>query len=161
MVDPIVCVNVLTFFYSNGRGEDLSATLDWVYSVLEHRAYRDGTLYYYGRDTFLFFLSRLLSISPVVYNRFSALFSRRIAEQFGVEGDCMALAMRVIAASKVQLCDVQDYEKLLQLQETDGSWPTGWVYKYGGADILIGSRGLTTALAVQAILAVENLNLTI
>ncbi|KAI0658701.1 hypothetical protein C8Q70DRAFT_183013 [Cubamyces menziesii] len=38
-IDHVVCVNALTFFHANGRGEDLSKTLDWVLHVLENRAY--------------------------------------------------------------------------------------------------------------------------
>jgi hypothetical protein len=156
--DPIVCVNVLTLFHSNGRGDDLAATLDWVYDNLLHQAYRDGTLYYYGPDTFLFFLSRLMSVSPAVHERFAPLFSRRVLDRFGAEGDAQALAMRIIAASKVQFCDTVDYQRLLDMQEMDGSWPVGWIYKYGGADILIGNKGLTTAFAVEAIEAVRSLH---
>jgi HAD superfamily hydrolase (TIGR01509 family) len=52
-IDPIVCVNVLTFFHSNGRGHELEETFDWVESVLEHRAYLDGTRYYETAEAFL------------------------------------------------------------------------------------------------------------
>lgn len=52
-LDPVVCVNILTLFYSNGRGHELDDTLDWVYSVLENRAYLEGTRYYEGAETFL------------------------------------------------------------------------------------------------------------
>ncbi|EIN08974.1 HAD-like protein [Punctularia strigosozonata HHB-11173 SS5] len=157
-IDPIVCINVLTLFHSNGRGDELAATLDWVYDNLQHHAYKDGTYYYYGPDTFLFFLSRLMSVSPTVHARFAPLFSRRVLERFGAEGDAMALAMRIIAASKVQFCDTVDYQRLLDMQEVDGSWPVGWVYKYGGADIVIGNKGLTTALAIEAVEAVRSLH---
>ena len=158
LTDPIVCTNVLTFFHMNGRGHELDATLDWVYSVLQHRAYLDGTLYYYGADTFLFFLSRLLSISPSVYARFAPLFAERCLERFGAEGDALGLAMRVIAGATVRVRNHVDYERLLRLQEADGSFPLGWVYKYGGADILIGNKGLTTALAVEAVKAIKTLD---
>jgi hypothetical protein len=156
----------------HGRGHELPETLDWVYSVLQHRAYLDGTLYYYGADTFLFFLSRLLAVSPTVYARFAPLFAHRVLERFGAESngpagvvganggaiDSQALAMRIIAAATVGMCDVADYERLLATQEEDGSFPIGWVYKYGGSGLLIGNKGLTTALAVQAIKAVEALD---
>lgn len=151
----------------HGRGHELPETLDWVYSVLQHRAYLDGTLYYHGADTFLFFLSRLLAVSPAVYARFAPLFAHRVLERFGAEPndagadggvDAQALAMRIIAAATVGMCDIADYERLLTLQQPDGSFPTGWVYKYGGSGLLIGNKGLTTALAVQAIKAVEALD---
>ncbi|KAI5121961.1 hypothetical protein M0805_002032 [Coniferiporia weirii] len=156
--DPIVCVNVLTFFHMHGRGSELASTLDWVYSVLQHRAYLDGTLYYHGGDTFLFFLSRLLSVSHTVYERFSKLFRRRVAERSGADGDAQQLAMRVIAGASAGVRMYVDHERLLRLQEEDGAFPLGWAYKYGGSGILLGNKGWTTALAVQAIEAFEALD---
>ncbi|KAJ7139011.1 HAD-like protein [Mycena epipterygia] len=156
-IDPVVCVNVLTFFYMNGRGEELGASLDWVHDVLKHEAYADGTLYYYGPDPFFFFLSRLISVSPAVRQRLGPLFSLKIAQLFGSAGDALALSMRILAAAVVGLCDKADHERLLSMQEVDGSWPMGWVYKYGAVDILIGNQGLTTALAKNALREVEAL----
>ncbi|KAJ7621208.1 HAD-like protein [Roridomyces roridus] len=156
-IDPVVCVNVLTFFYMNGRGDELAATLDWVYDVLKHEAYADGTYYYYGPDTFFYFLSRLIAVSPSVRERFGPLFTSRITKYFGTSGDALALAMRVLGAAVVGLCDKADHERLLSMQEVDGSWPMGWVYKYGASGVLIGNTGLTTALAVNAMKEVEAL----
>lgn len=156
-LDAVVCCNVLSLFYLNGRGPELDDTLDWVYSVLEHREYIQGTRYYCTGDSFLFFLSRLLTVSPAVRARFEPLFAIRVRERFGAEGDALALAMRIVAASHVGISDTVDHERLLGMQLSDGSWETGWVYRYGKTGILIGSKGLTTALAVNALGAYEKL----
>ncbi|TBU29645.1 HAD-like protein [Dichomitus squalens] len=150
-VDPVVCVNVLTFFYANGRGSELTETLDWVYDVLANRAYEGGTLYYHSGDAFLYFLSRLLHASPSLTNRFSALYAQRIVERYGAPGDPLALAMRVLAAACMGMRDLQDYERLLMLQQEDGSWPLGWFYRNGSTGILTGNQGVTTAMAVAAV----------
>ena len=150
---------MLTFFYSNGRGGELEETFDWVYEVLKNRAYTNGTLYYYGPDTFLYFLSRLLSVSSYVRQRIGQLFSKRVAEHFGAEGDALALAMRIHAAAAVDLCDSRDYECLKRMQEADGSWPMGWMYRIAARGILIGNKGLTTALAVSAMRNYKELEL--
>ncbi|KAG8217264.1 HAD-like protein [Butyriboletus roseoflavus] len=147
---PIVCVNVLTFFYSNGRGGELPETFDWVCEVLKNRAYMDGTTYYCGADTFLYFLSRLLSVSIYARQQIGQLFTKRIAEHFGGEGDALALAMRIHAAAVVDLCDSRDYERLRRMQEADGSWPLAWMLKYGASGVVLGNKGLTTAFAVSA-----------
>ena len=157
-LDPVVCVNVLTFFHMHGRGAELESTLIWVYSILQHRAYLDGTLYYYGGDTFLFFLSRLLMISQDAYSRFNMLFARRVQERSGADADALGLAMRVIAGATVGIRMRVDFEKLLRMQSEDGSFPLGWAYKYGGSGILLGNQGWTTALAVQAIKMFEALD---
>ena len=111
-IDPVVCVNVLTLFYSNGRGHELSRTLDWVEEVLRNRAYISGTYYYYSADQFLFFLSRLLSVSPELRQRLGAVFKERILERFGVEADSLSLAARIIGATVVGLVDERDLETL-------------------------------------------------
>ncbi|KAI0328205.1 hypothetical protein GY45DRAFT_1347305 [Cubamyces sp. BRFM 1775] len=149
-IDPVVCVNVLTFFHANGRGDDLSETLEWVVSVLSTRAYAPaGTLYYHVPDPFLYFFSRLLSASPALREDLTDLFRERVRQQFGAPGETLALSMRILAAVSVGLCDSGDYERLLTMQEEDGSWPTGWVYKYGASGVLVGNKGLTAAMAVE------------
>ncbi|KAI0328206.1 hypothetical protein GY45DRAFT_1019160 [Cubamyces sp. BRFM 1775] len=152
-IDPVVCVNVLTFFHANGRGDDLLETFNWVLHVLKNRAYVPaGTLYYYGPDPFLYFFSRLLSIAPSIRAKLADLFRERVSERFGAPGDALALSIRILAALSVGLIsDSRDYEHLLKMQEEDGSWPTGWIYKYGATGILVGNKGLTTAMAVTAI----------
>ena len=150
---------MLTFFHANGRGSELKETFDWVHGVLKNRAYAHGTYYYCGPDTFFYFLSRLLSTSTYARQRLGPLFTKRVTEQFGTEGDALALAMRVHAAAAVDVCDARDYMQLTRMQAADGSWPVGWVYKYGATGVLIGNVGLTTALAVSAIRRYKELEL--
>ncbi|TBU42974.1 HAD-like domain-containing protein [Dichomitus squalens] len=150
-IDPVVNINVLTFLYANGRGHELPEALDWVQSVLQTRAYEHGTLYFATGDAFLYFLSRLLSVSPSVRQRLGKLFVERVQERCGTEGDALALGMRVIAAASVGVRAMLDYQRLLLAQEEDGSWPVGWMYKYGSTGMRIGNKGLTTAVAVAAI----------
>ena len=161
----MVCTNILTFFYLNGRGDELSETLNWVFDMLKHRAYLDGTYYYAGADTFLFFLSRFLRVaksspSTSVFNRFAPIFSERVHERMGASGDALALSMRILAASVVEVCDRVDYEALLDMQEGDGGFPAGWMYKYGMSGMLLGNRGFTTALAVKAVKEIEKFHHT-
>ncbi|KAI0774629.1 hypothetical protein BD413DRAFT_472576 [Trametes elegans] len=155
-IDPVVCVNALTFFHANGRGPELRQTLAWVLSVLEHRAYAHGTLYYHGADPFLYFLARLLGVCRAAARALRAellpLFRARVAERFGEPGDALMLAMRLLAAAEAGLEGHRaDLARLVGMQEPDGSWPVGWMYKYGASGVLVGNKGLTTAMAVAAI----------
>ncbi|KAH9959682.1 hypothetical protein BC827DRAFT_1156239 [Russula dissimulans] len=128
--DPVVALNILSLFYSRGRGHEVAHTLDWVLCVLGHRAYLDGTRYYETGECFPFFASRLLRSG----RNDPPLLRPRVLEWAGCSGDALALAMRVIAGA-----------------EEDGGWEAGWVYKYGTSGVKIGNRGLTTALALNAI----------
>lgn len=151
MEDPVVCVNVLTLFYQNGRGHEIPETLNWVEQVLTNRAYIYGTYYYIGADQFLFFLSRLLEASGEVRQRFNLVFKKRVKERFGIETDSLAIASRILAGTAVGLVHDRDVQTLLSQQREDGSWRNSWLCRYGTTGIKIGNDGATTALALRAI----------
>lgn len=157
--DPVVCVNVLTLFYANGRGDELPRTFAWVREVLINRGYTDGTRYYATPECFLFFMARLLEQIKGTKADLSLrpIFRERVQERIGSEGDALALAMRVLACASVGIRDEMDLRTLLALQQEDGGWEAGWMYKYGSSGINIGNRGLTTALAINAIEALNHL----
>lgn len=149
-IDPVVCVNVLTLFYTYGRGKELSECLDWVRQVLISRAYVEGTRYYTAED-FLFLLTRLIGCSDSLdLHGLVPLLKERIQERVGTGGDALALAMRILTCQFVGIRNEADLRDLLPLQCDDGGWEIGWMYKYSGG-IRIGNRGYTTALAVKAI----------
>ena len=149
-VDPVVCINILTFFYTYGRGIQLRKSFEWVYQVLLHRAYVDGTRYYTAED-FLFLLTRLLgcSDSPDLLD-LRPLLKERVQERIGTCGDALALAMRILTCNFVGIRDEVDLQALRQLQCEDGDWGVGWMYRYPGG-IKIGNQGYTTAMAIKAI----------
>ncbi|KAG2111261.1 Haloacid dehalogenase-like hydrolase-domain-containing protein [Suillus discolor] len=156
-VDPVVCVNALTLFYSYRRGHQLDRTLHWIREVLLHRAYLDGTRYYATPECFLYFLGRLLEISSDVYLAvyIKPLLIERVRERIGADGDALALSMRLRLCAYLGLRNDVDLRTLLPLQCEDGGWEIGWIYKYGSSGVKIGNRGLTTSLAVKAIIEMQ------
>ncbi|KAJ7579160.1 Haloacid dehalogenase-like hydrolase-domain-containing protein [Mycena floridula] len=151
--DPVVCVNVLCLFFSYGRGQELQSTLNWVVDVLTNRAYLDGTRYYTTGESFLYFIMRLLQRSGDLdlHSVLKPLLKQRIQERIAKEGDAIALAMRIIVCEFVDVRNKSDLDTLLTLQCEDGGWKIGSIYGYGSSGVRIGNRGLTTALAVNAI----------
>ena len=148
-------MNVLSLFYTHGRGHELRETLDWVAKVLKYRAYTAGTYSYIGGDLFLFFLSRLLKISSEVRQRLEPMFKERVQERFAVEADSLSLAARILAAAAVDIVDRRDLETLLSMQCEDGSWGNSWFFRTPKTGTRIRNDGVTTALAVHAIQQVE------
>jgi FMN phosphatase YigB (HAD superfamily) len=159
-IDPVVCVNVLSLFYSHKRGADLRPTFDWVCQVLHSRAYLDGTRYYYGPEPFLYFLSRLISNNPNdrdIQTLIRPVYAQRVAERIGQPGHAQELAMRLISCATVGIINDRDLATLLKLQDEDGSWEVGWFYEFVSLGMYVGNQGLTTALAICGIEMVQQL----
>ncbi len=131
----------------------MSQTLQWVYEVLLHRAYIQGSRYYETAECFLFFLRRFISDcdDPVIHSRFYPLLKERVTERIGAVGDGLALAMRLIVCDFTGVRNDIDLQTLRTFQREDGGWDTGLIYKYGSSGLSIGNRGLTTAMAIHAI----------
>ena len=132
----------------------MKPAMKWVHNILLHRAYLNGTRYYYP-DFFLFALARLLRYSTDVsiHASLAPLLKERVLERVGRESDAVSLAMRIAVCKQVGVKEEAeiDYKALLLQQCEDGGWDNCWIYRYGIFDIKIGSRGLTTALALEAI----------
>ncbi|KAF7348970.1 putative had-like protein [Mycena venus] len=157
-IDPTVCINVLRCFYHYGRGKDpaLEPTKDWVCTVLFRREYANGTRYYPSPYAFLFFFALLLHENPSsdLPSVVISLLRVRLAERANTDSytDALELAMRALAFRALGMTvDVVQMRCLLDLQEEDGSWPTGWLCRYGKTGIGIGNKYLATALAVRAL----------
>lgn len=150
-IDPVVCVNALSLFYKYGRGSEIPETLEWVIEVLKNRAYLDGSRYYATAECFLYFFSRLLHQNSGLLEKYASILKECLNERVGLEGDSLALAMRIYGCNLVGIRNETDLQRLRSRQAPDGSWPDGWVYRYGVHGTHIANKGLTTALAIDAI----------
>ncbi|KAL5420414.1 hypothetical protein PMIN04_006487 [Paraphaeosphaeria minitans] len=75
-------------------------------------------------------------------------------EAYVPEVDSLAIAYRIIACQSLGLRPrgiEQDIERLVSLQCENGSWPLGWVCRYGRTKLRIGSHGVVTAYAIKAL----------
>lgn len=96
--------------------------------------------------------SRLLNVvSPQIRSRITPLFAERCRERVGTSGDALALAIRVICCNQVGIDSSTDLSALCKMQDVDGGWKDGWFYRYPTTGMLVGNRGCTTALAINAI----------
>jgi hypothetical protein len=149
-----VCVNVLTLFYTYGRGHELAPTLEWIRQVVIKRAYMHGTPFYPNPEQFLFFLGRLLRQVPHlggIFEELRQLLRERLKERLGLPADPIALVMRLISCNEMGIRDVRGMNCLLAMQCVDGGWEPGAMYTYASKNISIGNRGVSTVFAIQAI----------
>ncbi|KAI0704998.1 HAD-like domain-containing protein [Cerioporus squamosus] len=117
-----------------------------------NRAYIDGTRYYF-RECVLYFIGRLLETSDDahLHELLEDLLRDCVKELIGAPGDAIALAFRIVTCASLGIKNEIDMRNLLPLQQEDGGWEIGWIYKYGISGMKIGSRGYTTAMAIKAI----------
>ena len=113
----------------------------------------EGTRYYTSADVCLYFFSRLLKSSDdlVLHELLWGLLKARTRERIGASGDPLQLAMRLLTCQMFELRNEVDLRALLDMQQEDGGWKAGWLCKYGSSGLRIGNRGVTTAMAVNAI----------
>jgi hypothetical protein len=153
----VVCANALRLLYLAERGHEARKTEDFLYSVLESRAYMQGTRYYPMPETFLYFLSRAMSASRALRDRFLPLMRERVRESLDHEGAAsrqpLFAALRLIAANAVGHDDPDDTRTLVDTQRPDGSWEAYPLGTTGGRRMRLyfGSRPLTTAFALHAL----------
>ncbi|PCH41957.1 HAD-like protein [Wolfiporia cocos MD-104 SS10] len=152
-IDPVVNVNALCLFYKYGRGHELEDSLTWIRNILQQNQHLEGSRYYQSPDCFLYFVGRLLlhSNDPYLHDVLRPALVRRVRERIGVKGDAMELSMRLLVCNELGIYNKVDMEALYLLQCDDGGWKLGWLYRFGSTGVRAGNRGLTTALAIQAI----------
>lgn len=150
-IDILMCVNGLALLHEYGRGHQVAATEDWVYKVLDTRAFRDGTHYYPSPDVFLYYVSRLLRRAPNLRKRFAPVLRDCVLERMEAGGDALALASRLIAAARCGVRNDHVLEKLLALQKEDGSWEAGVVYQFTRVSGVAWHQGFTVSMAILAI----------
>ncbi|GME58528.1 putative had-like protein [Neofusicoccum parvum] len=153
--DPTVCINVVRLYYTFGRGSEpgLQPTKDWIQDVLFFRGYLNGTRYYHSPDVYLYFFARLLveNANSDIFRNTAALLRERLSERINSAADSMGLAMRVLACHYMGIRNELDLQRLLTMQQEDGSFEIGWLCQYGKTQMKLGNRALTTALAVSAV----------
>ncbi|OQE07917.1 hypothetical protein PENVUL_c011G08253 [Penicillium vulpinum] len=152
-VDAVICLNILTLFCTYNRGYQLSKTMSWINDILLNRAYMNGTRYYPTPEWFLYYMDRLLSRSndQILRDRFECLLRTRIIERIGAGGDALCLAMRLCVCNSLGIANRPDFDTLTALQCKDGDWEPSFMYLFPGSGRRLGSRGVTTALAVKAL----------
>ncbi|KAJ5921060.1 HAD-like protein [Penicillium verhagenii] len=151
--DAVINLNVLILFHKYGRGHELPQTMGWIYDILLHRAYIQGTRYYPNAEWFLYYMTRLLRVStdPTLSEKIKSLLRTRVAERIGASGDAYCLAMRVIACKHLGIENHPDRQKLAEMQLEDGGWEASCMYLFPGKNREVGNRGVTTAFAVKAL----------
>ncbi|KAI1204847.1 HAD-like domain-containing protein [Annulohypoxylon truncatum] len=154
-----VCCNILRVFYRFGHGQDsdprITQTQEWVVQCLRNKSYVYGTRYYSVPEAFLYFATRLyVECNHEALKRELGSIKEALLERINVPTNALALALRISSCQLLRIgrhCYKNDLDVLRSLQQEDGGWPTGHIYRYGKIGAYIGNRGLATVLAAKVI----------
>ncbi|KAI0883876.1 HAD-like domain-containing protein [Annulohypoxylon maeteangense] len=163
---PEVCCNILRVFYRFGYKQGIDPrtkkTQEWVIRCLRNRSYVNGTRYYSTPEVFLYLVTRLyVECNQEALRKDLGYIKEALLERINLPTNALALALRISACQSIgidKLCYKNDLQILKSLQEEDGGWPAGHIYRFGKIGACIGNRGLTTALAVKIIRYENELN---
>jgi hypothetical protein len=73
----------------------------------------------------------------------------------GCDNNILGAAMRALSAQSLEFQSERDLKILLESQQLDGGWELVWLWGYGAESLQIGSRGVVTAMAMNAIQRAE------
>ncbi len=133
-----------------GKGEECQMTEDFLFHYLEQGVRKEGNLYY-GNQMFFYFMGEALQSSPHLKKRFEALFVDKVQEQMGSSMTPIDLASRIIVSNEWGLADHMEIERLVYLQQGDGSWPVDMAYTGSRKNLFWGSPMISTAFALRAL----------
>ncbi|KAJ4094116.1 hypothetical protein NW760_014452 [Fusarium oxysporum] len=148
-----ICATVFRFFVINEWQDKLPGVYDFLCQFLETRAYLHGSRYYESPDWLLYILSDLCARRPSDPNlvKMRELLVTCIQERMSCNKNILSTAMRVLSAQSLGLKNNRDLETVLEGQQVDGGWELAWLWGYGSKPLKIGSRGVVTAMAMNAI----------
>ncbi|KAF5692434.1 hypothetical protein FDENT_2956 [Fusarium denticulatum] len=148
-----VCANVFRFFTANDWAEKIPGVYEYLCRVLGTRAFLHGSRYYKIPDWFLYILSDLCARGPSdeKLQRMKDLLVECVRERMGCDVNILGAAMRALSAHSLGFKNDRDLKVLLESQQLDGGWEFAWLWSYATKPLNIGSRGVVTAMAMDAI----------
>jgi hypothetical protein len=148
--DVVVCANALYLAYLLGRQEETKETENRLIQALDSNEYLEGTRYYESPDSFLYFISKLIKF-PEFSNKLKTKLTIHLQKRIGTTSFPLDIAMRIIISDILEIPNESEKQKLLYLQEQDGSWSIDSLFHYGGKEGYFGNRAITTAFAIKAL----------
>ncbi|CAG7683502.1 unnamed protein product [Allacma fusca] len=154
MLCAAICCNVLRLAYTLREEDQVQKTEDYVYEWLRSGKWKTGTLYYPSGFTFLYYCSTFAKINSRVKKRFAPMICIAVENSLT---DCRfpldyALALLVLENLGCKKYSKQIADKLLEMQNHDGSFPVDalWGDRY---HVLWGGKALSTICIVGALTA--------
>ena len=156
--DPSCISNAMRILYGAGYDREARITEDYLFKWLEEGQHLKEVRYYPSPDTFLYFLSRAVSLSSRAKERFADLIFENLKNRVGSTKYPMDLAMRILTFHNLGLLGRPDVVTLIEpevtlllsLQEESGSFPKDALFKKGRSNTFYGGTVISTIFGVAA-----------
>jgi hypothetical protein len=152
-VDAVVCANVLTLLHQNGKQTEANATEDYLFNFLKEGL--KGTRYYESPFVVLYFINRFISAKTTdsqTKKRFSPLIEKAFMSLTPSRSHALELALYTIVGKSLGKNVDDSKKRLTSLLGDDNLWPCEPFYKCGKSGTYFGSKSITTAFALMALL---------
>jgi hypothetical protein len=149
--DHVALCNICYFLYSQGLKEEAGNQLSEIVAFFQKKSHLQGSRYYYSPDAAIYFACQLLEF-PQTEEKLKTTLQDALSERVGQTTYPLDVAMRITSADKLGMRNEADFQKLIRLQAPDGSFPADAIYKYGSKEEYFGSKELSTAFSIEALL---------
>jgi hypothetical protein len=150
-IDHVVVANILYFAYLLGREKEIIQSENWIYNTLQTSEYLNGSRYYNSPDAFLFAINRIANKFPMFKKRFKKSLYESINNRIKKAEHPLDIAMTIIVAKSFDINTKSYKNKLINLQNSNGSWPADALFRFGSVEKYFGSQALSTAYAIRAL----------
>jgi len=153
-VDWVTNTNVLYFFYCINK-KTIPEVENYLMVIIEEKKFTEGSLYYHTPYSFVYFFTRLYldgnakHFGPVIPAIVNFLLERRTINGWGKKIDNILATIGLINCNFEGLILHKSIEEVLDLQNQDGSWPIGSIFRHRTINRYYGSRELCTAFAIE------------
>ncbi|KAL9087277.1 MAG: hypothetical protein Q9165_006771 [Trypethelium subeluteriae] len=163
-IAPEVSANILSLFYSYGRGHEVQESLSYLQKAMALEEYQESR-YYFLPEPLFFYTWRLLCIAsgsdlgtidnqrlPKELHTLRDHLIRRVSARLGtVKDNALCPAVRILICHSLGIKNDVDVQVLLDLQEDDGSFGKAWYVRYGSNGIRISHRAFAVVVAIVAL----------
>ena len=148
--DEVALSNISYFLFLQGFEAEAEKQLPLIQDFFASKKYLNGSRYYFSPESAIYLASRLVEFSKGNKQLHSVL-EDALKERIGKTDFPLDLAMRVTSAHRLGMKNNLDFQKLISIQNPDGSFPADAIYKYGSKEEYFGSKEISTAFSIEAL----------
>lgn len=167
---PEVSANILSLFYSYGRGHEVQESVKYLEKALALDEYEESR-YYFLPEPLFFYTWRLLCIAsgstaletvdeqhlPKELRTLREHLVRRVKARIGAARDNgLCPAVRLLICQSLGIGNEEDVQVLLDRQQDDGCFGKAWYVRYGSNGIRISHEAFACVIAVVALRRLRN-----